>query len=201
MNVLSLTLLVALAAPGTPARNARPRDAGSETSQPAAQALSDDEVIYRVRTYLGSIDTPITAAQWRQLGPRAVTALESELHDPNALPSRRARAINALSVIGGARAKQVVVETARAEGEPFGVRASALRGAARLLGTKELTSELRPVMENAREAPVRATAADVLAQHAGASTCGAVRAQAKRESEHERNQFAHALERCKSGPR
>jgi HEAT repeat protein len=202
MTVLSLTLLLALAAPGTPARNARPqaREPATDASPSEAQAptptLTDEEVSQRVRTYLGAIDTPITAAQWRQLGSRAVPALESVLHDPDALPSRRAKAVEALSVIGGQRAKQLVVETARSDQEPFGVRASALRGAGRLLGQKELAVELRPVMENAREAPVRATAADVLAHHAGASSCAAVRAQVRREHGHERAQFSRALERC-----
>ena len=52
------------------------------------------------------------------------------------------------------------------------------------------------MLEKAREAPVRATAAEVLAAHAGASGCSAVRAQVAREPQETRGHFARALERC-----
>jgi len=195
MTALSLTLLVALTAPGTPARNARPRSDTPAATAPA-QDLSDAEVESRVRTYLGAIDTPISADRWRALGPRAVAPLEAVLRDPNALPSRRAKAVEALSVVGGARARQLVLETARAEQEPFGVRASALRGAPRVLPAKELARQLRPVMERAEDPTIRATAAEVLARHAAKSSCAAVRAQASREEGEARGQFANAIERC-----
>ena len=197
MTALPLTLLIALAAPGTPPRNARPVERAPSADTAPAPALSGDEIAQRVRTYLAAIDTPITASQWRELGQSAVAPLEAVLHDPGALPSRRAKAVDALSVIGGARAKQLVLETAQSEDEPFGVRASAIRGAARVLTARELAAKLRPVMENAGQTPIRATAAEVLARHAGASSCAAVRAQAGREG-HERAQFTRALERCAS---
>ncbi|HEX9288652.1 MAG TPA: hypothetical protein VF904_03925 [Anaeromyxobacteraceae bacterium] len=194
MTALSLTLLVALTAPGTPARNARPRSDTPAATAPAPD-LSDAEVESRVRTYLGAIDTPISADRWRALGPRAVAPLEAVLRDPEALPSRRAKAVEALSVVGGARARQLVLETAHSEQEPFGVRASALRGAPRVLPAKELVKQLRPVMEGAQDPTVRAAAAEVLARHAAKSSCAAVRAQASREGE-ARGQFANAVERC-----
>jgi len=196
MTALSLTLLVALTAPGTPARNARPTGNDAPAATAPAQDLSDAEVASRVNTYLGAIDTPISADRWRALGSRAVAPLEAVLRDPGALPSRRAKAVEALSVVGGARARQLVLQTARSEDEPFGVRASALRGAPRVLAQKELVKQLRPVMESAQDPTVRAAAAEVLSRHAAKASCAAVRAQARREDEGVRGRFANAVERC-----
>lgn len=206
MTALTLTLLVALAAPGAGSRARPPRppaestsaaDAGTAAPSSAAPApLSDAEVESRVRTYLSTIDTPIRAAQWKELGPRAVGVLQAVVQDPDALPSRRAKALDGLSILGGDQARKVVLDTAHAEGEPYGVRASAMRGAARMLSKDDLVKELRPVLESSRQASVRATAAEVLARHAGTSACNAVRAQAAREKGGERRQFTKALEHC-----
>jgi len=196
MTALPLVLLVALAGLGTPPRNARPPVTQPPAETSTAQELTDEEVASQVHAYLGSIDTPITATRWRALGQSAVSPLEAVVRDPSALPSRRAKAVEALSVLGGARSRKVVLEVARSEEEPFGVRASALRGAGRMLATKDLVKELRPVMESAHEAPTRATAAEVLARHAPRSSCKSVRAQADREARYVRMQFGPALERC-----
>jgi hypothetical protein len=198
MTALPLAFLLVLSGIGTPARNEGPRaTAVPATGAPAAEA-SDAEIASQVRSYLGAIDTPVSEERWRSLGARAVAPLEAVVRDPRALPSRRARAVEALSVIGGERARAVVVETARSEREPFAVRASALRGAPRVLPAKELSSQLRPVMERARAAPVRAAAAEVLAGHAGASSCKAVKAQAAREASAGRGRFSRALSRCEA---
>ncbi|OFX20417.1 MAG: hypothetical protein A2V77_02725 [Anaeromyxobacter sp. RBG_16_69_14] len=196
MTALSLAFLLALAGVGTPARNARPKASETPATTTTTEDLPAAEVANRVRAYLGAIDTPIPAARWRALGPRAVAPLEAVVRDPEALPSRRSKAVDALSVVGGERARELVLETARSEREPFGVRASALRGASRLLATKDLVKELRPVLEGARDPTVRATAAEVLARHAGPSSCRAVRAQAAREGGDVRGRFTPALVRC-----
>lgn len=195
MTAIQLALLLALAAPSTPARN-RPPPASPADAPGTSSTLSDEDVAQRVHAYLGTIDTPIPAARWKALGPRAVPALESVLHDPGALPSRRAKSVEALSIIGGPRAKSLILETIRAEREPFGVRAAALRGAPRVLPSNELVSALRPVLETATASPVRAIAADTLARHGGSSGCRAVRAQADREHGLDREQFSGALDRC-----
>ena len=196
MTALSLTLLLALSGLGTPARNARPPVGETPARTAPTKDPSAAEVASRVRAYLGAIDTPIPAERWRALGPRAVAPLEAVVRDLDALPSRRAKAVEALSVLGGARAKHLVLETARSENEPFGVRASALRGASRLLAPADLVKQLRPVMEGAHDPTVRATAAEVLARHAARSSCQAVRAQAEREGSAVRGQFRPALVRC-----
>ncbi len=198
MTAPSLALLLALTGLGTPARNARPTASETPATNAATEDLPAAEVESRVQAYLGAIDTPIAAERWRALGPRAVTPLEAVVRDPDALPSRRARAVEALSVVGGARAKELVLETARSEHEPFGVRASALRGASRLLATKDLVKQLRPVLEGAHDPTVRATAAEVLARHAARSSCQAVRAQVEREGSAVRGRFRPALVRCGS---
>ncbi|GEJ59349.1 hypothetical protein [Anaeromyxobacter diazotrophicus] len=196
MTALSLALLLALG--GRPTHPLPPSPA-AQAPAATSPALSDEEVAQRVDGYLSSIDTPVTAAEWRALGPAAVGRLAAVATDAGALPTRRAKALGALSVLGGARARQVVLETAQSEQAPFAVRASALRGAGRLLGPKTLAKKLAPVLQQAREAPVRATAAEVLAGHAGAAGCAAVRAQAAREPGEARGHFARALERCGPG--
>ncbi len=200
MTAIHLALLLALAAPNTPARNRPPPPPPMDAAPETSTALSDQDVAQRVHAYLGAIDTPTPATRWKALGPRAVPVLESVLHDPDTLPSRRAKSIEALSIIGGARAKQLILETIRSEREPFGVRAAALRGAPRVLPSKELMSALRPVLETAPETPVRATAAETLARYGGSSGCRAVRAQADREHGLDRQQFSRALDRCRAPP-
>lgn len=198
MTALSLALALALAGVGTPPRNARPPAGEAPAEGSAAQGLTDEQVAAQVHAYLGSIDTPVSAGRWRALGSRAVAPLAEVVHDRSALPSRRAKAVEALTAVGDARSRQVVLEVARSEEEPFGVRASALRGAGHLLANKQLVRELRPVLEKAREAPTRATAAEVLARHAPRSSCKAVRAQAEREPRDVRMQYAPALDRCET---
>ena len=199
--MLAITALVfALAAPG--ASTYRPPRPPAPAETPAAgpdETLSDDEVRARVASYLGTIDVPVTIQQWRALGARAVPLLEGVLSNPDDMPSRRAAAVAGLSSIGGTRARELVVTTARSEGEPFAVRAAALHGAPRVLGAQELARQLRPVLAGAREVSVRAAAAEVLARHAPRSTCAAVRAQADREGQG-RAHFERALQRCASRP-
>jgi HEAT repeat protein len=193
MTAIWLMLLVALA--GAPPHRG-PETDQVQPSSASAPALSDDEVAERVDAYLGTIDTPITADEWRALGPRAVDRLASIAVDTDSLSTRRAKAVGALSVLGGARARQVVRDTVRSEDAPFAVRASAIRGLAQLLGPQALAKELQPVLHGARETPIRATAAEVLAGHAGTTGCSAVKTQVAREPPQARAQFSRALKKC-----
>ena len=194
MTAISLALLLALG--GRATHLPAPPPAASGVPAASAPALTDVEVAQRVDTYLGTIDTPITADEWRALGPRAVAQLAGVATDSGALSTRRAKALGALAILGGGRAQQVVLSMAQSEQAPFAVRASALRGAGQLLGTTALAKAISPVMQNARDAPVRAVAAEVLASRAGASGCDAVRTQVALEPRQARAQFTHALERC-----
>jgi hypothetical protein len=196
MNALTLLFTLALAGLPPSARRAHPSSPAPAAAPDASPALSDAEVAERAVAYLGAIDRPVSAETWRALGPRAVAPLEAIARDPQALPTRRARALTALSTLGGDRARQVVLDAVRAGQGPYAVRASALRAAGRLLDAKALAAELRPVMEGRDEAALRATAAEVLARHAGASGCTAVKSQALREHGAARLGFERALERC-----
>ncbi|HET9599274.1 MAG TPA: hypothetical protein VFP65_27110, partial [Anaeromyxobacteraceae bacterium] len=113
---------------------------------------------------------------------------------------RRARAIAALGAVGGPEARDAVLAAARGADEPFAVRATAFHAAASLLSSKALAQELTPIMQREREPALRGVAADVLARHAGASGCAAVRAQATKESAALRGHFTQALQRCAQEP-
>jgi hypothetical protein len=196
MIALPLALALALTGVDAPARNRPHASAATEETASSTSDMSDAEVAQRVQTYLGALDRPVSADRWRALGPRAVPILAGIARDSQALPSRRAKALGALSVLGGTSAQQTILDVARSDVVPFSVRASAIEGAGRLLAAKDLSRELKPIMEHAAHAPVRAVAAETLARHAPRSTCSAVRAQAARERADHRASFGKALERC-----
>ena len=180
---LAATLLAALAA----------ASAGAPATAP-----SDEEVKGQVEAYLGSIDTPIPAERFRALGPRAATVLAAVSRSPAEFPTRRARAVAALASVGGGEATAVARELALAEG-PFVVRAAAVESLGRLLSPAELAAAVGPLMRGAREAGLRAVAAETLARGAGGD-CAAVRSQVAAEAEAERGKFHRALSAC-SGAR
>jgi hypothetical protein len=194
-------VLVAFVAAGEPVyrppRPAAPRAAPGATGPDST--LSDEEVRQRAEAYLDALDVPVTPDQWRALGPRAVPFLEEVVTNPDGLPSRRAAAVGGLAVIGGNRAREVVLKTAHSGAEPVAVRAAALHGAPRVLTSRELVRELKPVLERASEPATRAAAADVLARHVPRAACSAIRAQAGREAEGEAH-FQRALQRCGAVP-
>jgi HEAT repeat protein len=170
------------------------------TEAPQQQNLSDDEIRQQIETYLGTIDTPISIARWRSLGPRAAPFLEEIAASPRALPSQRAQAIDGLSAVGGDRAKGVLAQLARGEQEPLIVRLSAVRGMGRVESGNGLAAALRPVLEGAKDARVRGQAAAALAEHAAKSGCAAVKAQAQKEDEEARVHYRKALARCGEPP-
>ena len=163
---------------------------------PQAPEPSQAEVRKRIEAFLGSIDTPIRPAQWQALGPGAVPVLKEIATSPDRFPPHRARAVDGLAARGGAEARRTVLAIARSEGEPFTIRAAALRGAGRLLPPDELLSALRPVLEAAGPARDRAVAAEVLASQAGEAGCAAVRARLSREDPEEQETFHHARAAC-----
>jgi HEAT repeat protein len=197
--MISLFVLLAAAAASQghayrPAREAAPARAAVTAPD---ETLSDEAVRALASSYLGRIDVPVTAAEWRALGPRAVPLLEEVARSRGALPSRRAAAMGGLAAIGGARAGEILVEAARSESEPFAVRAAAIHGASRALDSRRLARELGPVLERAKDPAARVAAAEALALRAPRSACAAVRAQADREGEG-RARFERALGRCGS---
>jgi hypothetical protein len=162
---------------------------------PAPAPVAADDLRARVHSYLGAIDRPVRAEDWRALGPDAVPVLE-EVVASDDLPTRRAAAVAGLAAIGGDRARAAVLAKARAEREPFVVRKAALQGAGRLLEGDALVAALGPALEKARSPAVREAAADVHARRGGAAGCAAVRAQAGAERGAPRAALQRALRRC-----
>jgi len=189
LNLVSLPLALLLAGVGASRMPKPPADDGKTV----VEQLSPEEVRARVEGYLGSIDTPIAASRWRALGPQA-TKLLAEIAQGDGLPTRRARALDGLAAVGGHGAAELLTKFAQKEDEPQAVQLAAIRGASRLLPSGKLWAALKPVLESAKDLHVRAQAADALA-HRG--RCAAVKAQAAREKDEEREAFGRALERCK----
>jgi hypothetical protein len=193
-SIRAATVLLLLALPVSPMAGPE-GTAGSLAGQGAA--LDPQAVRDRVETYLGTIDTPITPAQWKALGPAAVPILEREAQAEGAFPTRRARAVEGLAALGGPGAGAVFARLAEDAKAPFVVRAAALRGEGCVLPPDRLIAAVRPVLESSRDPRVRGVAAEVLASKAPASGCDAVGAQATRETERDRTLFSRALETCR----
>jgi HEAT repeat protein len=172
--------------------------AGLQTRPPAGATVTarPAQVRAQVESYLDSIDTPVRPEQWRALGPDAATLLEAIAQDPRKLPTRRARALSALVVVGSPRASRLVVTLAQRESEKSVVRMSALRAAGDLLDPTGLVAAVKPVLEGARDTRVRAAAAGVLALRSPKEGCPSVRTQSAREKSETRPTFARALQAC-----
>jgi hypothetical protein len=158
-----------------------------------AQAqLSDDEVREKAQAYLGVIDRPVGAEQWKALGSRAAKVLEPIAGDPSALPSVRAQAISGLASAAPERAKALAGGLARDEKQPLVVRLAAVHAAAAVLPSSGAVAELKPVLQGPH-AGLRAETAEVLSRHGG---CAAVKRQAAREKAERPSAWRRALARC-----
>ena len=188
MNWLLFAAL--LATPKLPHGQHPPPPASSEPQR----QLSAEEVRERIGGYLGSIDRPITADEWRALGPQAGSVLEPIATDAEAMPTRRAKALEGLVAVAPERAARLVGRLARDEKEPVVLRVAALRGAGEVLSPAKALAELKPVLRSARSAGMRSTAAEVLSRRK--SGCAAVREQAEREADEHRGAYGSALARC-----
>ncbi|HYZ90657.1 MAG TPA: hypothetical protein VE620_15280 [Myxococcales bacterium] len=186
IQILLATLLAAL----PPARD-RAAATSPSPDRASGPVLSDQEVQERVETLMGTIDTRISADEWRALGPRGAALLEQIAQDPKALPSRRMRAVAGVSAIGAPSSSTVLLGLAKSEQAPVAVRLAAVHGAAKVVPAPQLGAALKPVLEGAKDALVRGEAAEILSQHGG---CGLVRAQAAREDDRLRMQ--RAVDRC-----
>jgi hypothetical protein len=158
------------------------------------QQLSDDQLRERVHAYLGTIDRPVSAARWKALGPKAVPLLEAVIDDPAEFPSTRAKAVDGLVAVAPDRAAELVGKLARDEKQPVVVRVAAMHGAGQVLPPSRTLSELRTVLRSAKNAGLRAEAAEVLSRKQGG--CTEVRDQVARERAEHRGAFRRALKRC-----
>jgi hypothetical protein len=193
MSAAALVLSAVLLGPGA----SRPVSPAAEPP-PATSAAERAE---RIEVALGMIHGGPSPAAWRALGPEAVPSLERLARDPAELPSRRARALDGLSHLGGERAAAVLRELSGADRLPYSVRAAALRGAGRVLPGPELERALEPVLRGASRAADRAVAAEVLAERVPDAGCRALRSRLPLEAERDRGTFERARARCASGGR
>ena len=162
-------------------------DAGT-ISEPAT------ELEQQIHALLATRDTPVTPQQWRALGPAALPELERLAADHSELPTRRARAIEGMVALGSPRAPKLLVRLARSEDQPYVVRMSAIRGTGSTLSASRQLVALQPVLDGAKDPGLRGVAAEVLSRHA--SSCPAVMAQARRETDEWRSKYKAAVSRC-----
>jgi hypothetical protein len=161
-------------------------------AEPAA-AASTDAVQHQVEVYLGSIDTPIPDARWKALGPAAAPLLFS-IASGDVLPSRRAKALHALSLVDAARAAPLAVKDAADTQQPLVVRSAAVRAVARTLPPAEAVAVLAPVLAKSA-VPLQKRTAEALAT-VGPEGCAAVQAHTGTLSAESQKAFAQALAAC-----
>ncbi len=182
---LALLAAAALAAAGP--RAARGDDGGSAAPLP-------EQVRASALALLGGIDRPVPADAFRQLGPGVDAALE-DIARSGELPLYRARALEALALLGSPRAAEVDRALAADPAAPRTVRRAAVRGLGRV-AAEAARGELRALLEGDPDPAVRAAAAESLAGGAPRASCGAIRAQALREDPADRLRFRRALAAC-----
>jgi HEAT repeat protein len=164
----------------------------SALADPTASS-STEAVQHQVEVYLGAIDTPIPDARWQALGPSAAPLLAT-IASEDVLPSRRAKALHALSIVDPARAAPLAVRDAGNAQEPLVVRSAAVRAVARTLPASEAVAVLRPVLATA-DVPLQRRAAEALAT-VGPEGCAALQAHTGKLSAEAQKPFAQALGRC-----
>jgi HEAT repeat protein len=174
MTALALSLALALLAPSG-------EGVCAPSGAPEAEAgACDPAVREKTLALLGAIDRPIRTETWRALGPEAVPVL-AEVAASDALPTRRALALEGLAALGGERAESLHRALAADVKEPRAVRRAAVRGLGRLVTADGVDAALRPVLERDPDRAVRATAAEVLSRRSPSASCSAIRAQARLE--------------------
>jgi len=173
-----------------------PRGSPPAPGDPPPTPRTEQEVREQVEVYLGSIDTPIRLDRWRALGAQAAPILEEIATSTSELPTRRARALEGLSAVGGPEVATRMLQIAQSDEQPSVVRMSAMRGLGRLMTSRQLVPALRPVLEKSPEVQIRAAAAEVLARHAPKTACAVVRAQLGREPESQHGAYRRAMASC-----
>lgn len=170
---------------------------GAAVGAAPASASVPQQTRDKVEAYLGTLDTPIPASQWKALGESGVTVLDEIARSSSALPTRRARAVAAAGLIGGPTAQRLAQELATAQTAPAVVRAAAATAVAHVLPAAQATPTLEKVLASDPSLTVRRAAAEAVVQVAP-ERCGALRETVQRESSSHRPAFSHALEKCRA---
>ncbi len=159
----------------------------------AAPSATDEATKQTVETYLGSIDVPISAARWKALGPGAAPLLAS-IAESDVLPSRRAKALHALSLVDAARAAPLATADLADAAQPLVVRSAAARAVALTLPPAKAVGVLQAVLASS-SAPLQRRTAEALVS-VGPEGCSALVAHTATLSGEARTPFATALARC-----
>lgn len=190
-------LLAALVLSSGPDRAAARKAALQGHPTGETSPLSVAEARAQAEALLGAIDTAVSQAQWRALGPGALPLLVELVDDPDALPTRRARAVDGLATLGGATSRAHLTRVASSDHEPLVVRLAALRGLGAVVPSAALAPALAPLLKSAGDSRIRAAAGEVLVLRIGAEhACPAVAAQLAREGPDGRAQFHRAARAC-----
>ena len=187
--LLALTLSSGPEAAAARLKTPPPTSASVAPERPAA------EVAEEVRSLLGAIDTPIAPARWRALGAAARATLEQLVADGAQLPSRRAKALDALAALGGPADVPAFLALALDEAQPVVVRLAAVRAVGATAARGSLGQALRPALEGAGDSRIGAAAAQVVVA-AEPGACGALEARVKAEDPAVRGQFEAAARAC-----
>ena len=100
MTSILLAALIASSGVSRAADRARETAPAALPEQPGAD-LSDAELRHEIDGYLGTIDTPIPAAHWKALGPRAAPILAALISDAGQFPTRGERKFRFELVLSG----------------------------------------------------------------------------------------------------
>jgi hypothetical protein len=157
-------------------------------------AAEPDAVRAHVDSYLSTYDTRISPQRWRALGPQAAPILSAIAQDTAALPTRRAKALAALGVVDASAAAPLVRGLATDASAPYVVRSTAVRAAPSVLGSKDATALLLPILRGPHPS-LRARAGEALAS-TGTAGCRAVVSEAGRRPDEESLQRSAA--RCQA---
>jgi len=174
MNLLIVTVAIALG--GVP-------EAASRAPRAVGAGVPSGTVREQVDTFLSTIDTPVTAQQWQALGPDAAAVLMEIASTRTHLPTRRARAVEALGMRKDAAAAALVSGLVAAAGEPRAVRMAAVRALPQVARDRAQAT-LAPLLQD-RDLHLRAAAAGALST-LGADGCKLVAQRLQRETGEER---------------
>lgn len=134
---------------------------------------SADDLRGQVKAYLNSIDTRITAADWKALGPEAAPILREIATSADTLPLRRARAIEGWSAVGEGDSSWLV-DLARTEQEQFLVRRSALVASKARLSQAQFVEKFQPLLQEGVDVRMRQEAGRALIAVSPTRGCAAV---------------------------
>ncbi|MFN0063923.1 MAG: hypothetical protein ACKVPX_15560 [Myxococcaceae bacterium] len=174
---------------------------GGALAQSTDSSAQDAAQAGQIDGYLGAIHSPPGADTWRALGPAALARLREHLDNPQAQPTLRARAADALATVGGPQDADRLAAWATDATAPQLLRERALVAAHALLTPAAGHSMVLRALDDARSPGLRAAAAGLLARTPNADGCNLLRARAAQQAGKDRVLFKRALKLCAAPPK